>query len=52
MSNKKGVRRRLEDFIASDRGQRFFNFAYSIGAAVVIWEHYSRYCICREATHC
>lgn len=37
MSNKKGVRRRLEDFIASDRGQRFFNFAYSIGAAVVIW---------------
>lgn len=24
-------------FISSDKGQRFFNFAYSIGAAVVIW---------------
>lgn len=24
-------------FIQSDKGQRFFNFAYSIGAAIVIW---------------
>lgn len=24
-------------FISSEKGQRFFNFAYSIGAAVVIW---------------
>lgn len=24
-------------FISSDKGQRFFNFAYSIGAAIVIW---------------
>lgn len=27
----------VERFISSDDGQRFFNFAYSIGAAVVIW---------------
>ncbi|MBO4944175.1 MAG: gliding motility protein GldL [Muribaculaceae bacterium] len=27
----------VERFISSDEGQRFFNFAYSIGAAVVIW---------------
>lgn len=31
------IRIRLEEFISSDRGQRFFNFSYSIGAAVVIW---------------
>ncbi len=37
MSQKKGLRIRLEEFISSERGQRFFNFAYSIGAAVVIW---------------
>lgn len=30
-------RRGLSAFISSDKGQRFFNFAYSIGAAVVIW---------------
>ena len=24
-------------FISSEQGQRFFNFAYSIGAAIVIW---------------
>ena len=24
-------------FISSEKGQRFFNFAYSIGAAIVIW---------------
>ncbi len=27
----------VEKFLSSDKGQRFFNFAYSIGAAVVIW---------------
>ncbi len=33
----KQYRRGLGHFIASEKGQRFFNFAYSIGAAVVIW---------------
>lgn len=28
---------RIAHFISSPRGQRFFNFAYSIGAAIVIW---------------
>ncbi len=27
----------LSAFISSEKGQRFFNFAYSIGAAIVIW---------------
>ena len=27
----------VEKFLAGEKGQRFFNFAYSIGAAVVIW---------------
>jgi len=27
----------ISRFISSDSGQRFFNFAYSIGAAIVIW---------------
>lgn len=27
----------ISSFIASENGQRFFNFAYSIGAAIVIW---------------
>ena len=27
----------IEKFLSSDKGQRFFNFAYSIGAAIVIW---------------
>ena len=27
----------IERFVSSDRGQRFFNVAYSIGAAIVIW---------------
>ena len=31
---KRGV---LSSFISSSKGQRFFNFAYSIGAAIVIW---------------
>jgi methyl-accepting chemotaxis protein len=33
----KKARRGIGAFISSDKGQRFFNFAYSIGAAVVIW---------------
>lgn len=28
---------RIEHFLHSEKGQRFFNFAYSIGAAIVIW---------------
>lgn len=28
---------RIEAFLHSDNGQRFFNIAYSVGAAVVIW---------------
>ncbi len=27
----------IERFMSSPKGQRFFNFAYSLGAAVVIW---------------
>ncbi|MDE6040848.1 MAG: gliding motility protein GldL, partial [Muribaculaceae bacterium] len=27
----------ISRFISSEDGQRFFNFAYSIGAAIVIW---------------
>lgn len=27
----------IEKFLSGDKGQRFFNFAYSIGAAIVIW---------------
>ncbi len=30
-------RRGISAFISSEKGQRFFNFAYSIGAAIVIW---------------
>lgn len=30
-------KRGIAAFIASENGQRFFNFAYSIGAAIVIW---------------
>ncbi|MFQ7040351.1 MAG: gliding motility protein GldL [Barnesiella sp.] len=26
----------MEKFLSSEKGQRFFNFAYSIGAAIVI----------------
>ena len=33
----KKYKRGLGSFIRSEKGQRFFNFAYSIGAAVVIW---------------
>lgn len=27
----------IERFLHGEKGQRFFNFAYSIGAAIVIW---------------
>ena len=27
----------IERFMHGSKGQRFFNFAYSIGAAIVIW---------------
>lgn len=37
MIKVKKARRTIGDFISSEKGQRFFNFAYSIGAAVVIW---------------
>lgn len=30
-------RNKISAFISSENGQRFFNFAYSIGAAIVIW---------------
>lgn len=30
-------KRGISAFISSEKGQRFFNFAYSIGAAIVIW---------------
>lgn len=34
---KKKKSNKLADFLHGDKGQRFFNFAYSIGAAIVIW---------------
>lgn len=37
MGKIKAYRNVVSTFIASEKGQRFFNFAYSIGAAVVIW---------------
>lgn len=37
MGKVETYRHGLSAFISSDKGQRFFNFAYSIGAAVVIW---------------
>ena len=37
MGKFKGYKNAISRFISSDEGQRFFNFAYSIGAAVVIW---------------
>lgn len=36
MGKIKKYKHRLECFVSSDRGQRFFNFAYSVGAAIVI----------------
>ncbi len=37
MGKIKQYKTTLGAFIQSDKGQRFFNFAYSIGAAIVIW---------------
>lgn len=34
---KRKYKNRITRFLSSDAGQRFFNFAYSIGAAIVIW---------------
>lgn len=37
MGKVKKYKRSIGHFLTSDKGQRFFNFAYSIGAAIVIW---------------
>ncbi|MCM1448706.1 MAG: gliding motility protein GldL [Clostridiales bacterium] len=37
MGKIKRYRNVISRFISSENGQRFFNFAYSIGAAIVIW---------------
>ena len=37
MAKIKKYKNAVERFLSDERGQRFFNFAYSIGAAVVIW---------------
>lgn len=37
MGKVKRYKNRITRFLQSDAGQRFFNFAYSIGAAIVIW---------------
>ena len=37
MGKVKQYRNVVSAFISSENGQRFFNFAYSIGAAIVIW---------------
>lgn len=37
MDKIKRYKNRIELFLSGDSGQRFFNFAYSIGAAIVIW---------------
>ncbi|MGN0218916.1 MAG: gliding motility protein GldL, partial [Muribaculaceae bacterium] len=37
MEKVKKYRNIISAFISSEKGQRFFNFAYSIGAAIVIW---------------
>lgn len=37
MGKIKRYKNSIERFLSGDSGQRFFNFAYSIGAAVVIW---------------
>ncbi|MCM1293488.1 MAG: gliding motility protein GldL [Bacteroides sp.] len=37
MGKIKRYKNRVERFLSGESGQRFFNFAYSIGAAVVIW---------------
>lgn len=37
MGKIKRYRNSIERFLSSEKGQSFFNFAYSIGAAIVIW---------------
>lgn len=37
MGKIKRYKNRIEKFLSGENGQRFFNFAYCIGAAVVIW---------------
>lgn len=37
MGKYKRYKNRIAVFLSGEKGQRFFNFAYSIGAAVVIW---------------
>ncbi|THG48318.1 gliding motility protein GldL [Muribaculum caecicola] len=37
MGKYKRYKNSVERFLSSEKGQRFFNFAYSIGAAIVIW---------------
>ncbi|MBD5213986.1 MAG: gliding motility protein GldL [Bacteroidales bacterium] len=37
MANLKRTKTRIAEFLYGESGQRFFNFAYSIGAAIVIW---------------
>jgi len=37
MGKIKRYKNSIERFVSSEGGQRFFNFAYSIGAAIVIW---------------
>ncbi|MDE6514178.1 MAG: gliding motility protein GldL [Muribaculaceae bacterium] len=37
MTKIKKYKNAVERFLSGESGQRFFNFAYSIGAAVVIW---------------
>ena len=37
MGKVQQYKRGIGAFISSEKGQRFFNFAYSIGAAIVIW---------------
>ena len=37
MGKYKKYKNIVEQFLSGEKGQRFFNFAYSIGAAIVIW---------------
>ncbi len=37
MGKIKRYKNGVEAFLSGEKGQRFFNFAYSIGAAIVIW---------------
>lgn len=37
MGKYKKYKNGIEAFLSGEKGQRFFNFAYSIGAAIVIW---------------